>query len=128
MKFYTKSARIVTSALLVLSRRTECSFPWLGKAGMGSVPQGFIINASYRTSRKDLLSMRHTGLDPVSPTSIEGFKIISSFIIRPTMRFRVAARNDKEPVAPHPNPPRVGEGIFEYTFPWLGKVGMGSIP
>ena len=34
--------------------------------------------------------MRHTGLDPVSPTSIEGFKIISSFIIRPTMRFRVA--------------------------------------
>ena len=40
--------------------------------------------------------MRHTGLDPVSPTSIEGFKIISPFIIRPTMRFRVAAQNDKQ--------------------------------
>ena len=43
-----------------------------------------------------LLSMRHTGLDPVSPANIEGFKSISSFIIRPTMRFRVAARNDKQ--------------------------------
>ena len=30
--------------------------------------------------------------------------------------------------APHPNPPRVGEGIFEYTFPCLGKVRMGDVP
>ena len=34
----------------------------------------------------------------------------------------------KEMTAPHPNPPRVGEGIFEYTFPCLRKVRMGGVP
>ena len=29
---------------------------------------------------------RHTGLDPVSPSSSDGFKIISTLAIRPTMR------------------------------------------
>ena len=125
---------------------TNCTFPDLGKAGWGVSRKG---GSSLRPPSRSPLHqppMRHTGLykanrrnevrtsepvcraDPVSPANIEGFKIISSFIIRQTMRFRVAARNDKEPIAPHPNPPRVGEGIFEYTFPDLGKVGMGGVP
>ena len=61
---------------------TKCTFPDLGKAGWG-------------VSRKGLLSMRHTGLykanrrnevrtsepvcraDPVSPASLEDFKLFS---------------------------------------------------
>ena len=43
---------------------------------------------------------------------LEGFKIIQSFAICPIMRFRVGARNDKEQVAPHPSPPRAGEGAI----------------
>ena len=88
--------------------------------------------------------MRHTGLDPVSPTSS------ASSSLRPPSRSPLQVQKvlklfsplqfvqlcdsgsqpgmTKEMTAPHPNPPRVGEGIFEYTFPDLGKVGMGSIP
>ena len=37
-------------------------------------------------SRKGLLPMSHSVLDTESPASIEGFKFILSFAIRPTMR------------------------------------------
>ena len=58
------------------------------------------------------LFCHHSVLDMESPASIEGFKLFSPLIIRSTMRLRVGARNDREQVAPHPSPPRVGEGAI----------------
>ena len=58
---------------------------------------------------------RKSSLRPPSRSplrDLEGFKIIQSFAICPIMRFRVGARNDKEQVAPHPSPPRAGEGAI----------------
>ena len=55
--------------------------------------------------------------EPESPTSSESFKLIPPFAIRSTMRFRGAARKDKVVIAPHPSPPKVGEGILQIPFP-----------
>ena len=63
------------------------------------------------------LFCRHSVLDTESPTSSEGFKLFYPLSIRLTMRFRGAARNDKVVIAPHPSPPRVGEGILQIPFP-----------
>ena len=44
------------------------------------------------------------------------------FSIRPTMRFRVVARNDNALTAPHPNPPRAGEGTIVFLNPFNRKT------
>ena len=66
-----------------------------------------------------LLPMRHTGLDPVSPTSSEGFKLFRPFQSVKLCHSGSQPGMTKEMTVPHPNPPRVGEGILQIPFPKL---------
>ena len=121
--------------------------PDLEKDGMGSIPQGicFVVTPvggdgerqrtkpvrwrktmSFPTTR--IIQIRAgvpcfnrkcvtPASEPESPANTDGFKLFRPYAIRSTMRFRVAARNDKVVIAPHPSPPRVGEGILQTPFP-----------
>ena len=83
-------------------------------------------NATLNQVQSDRKENRHSVLDTESPANIEGFKLFSPLAIRSTMRFRVGARNDKEQVAPHPSPPRVGEGAItlynSFNYATLNRV------
>ena len=51
------------------------TLPELGRV-LTTAPSPDWGRLGWGVSRKGLFQMRHTGLDPVSPASIEGFKII----------------------------------------------------
>ena len=88
---------------------------------------------------------RHSVLDTESPTSIKDFKLFRLFAIRPIMRLWIKFRVTNKIRASYrtwsgipyessiivtpafePESPSLGWDFF--SFPWLGKVGMGSAP
>ena len=93
----TKKQPLPTLALPEQGRESSNTpSPDWGRSGWGVSRKGFVfivilnsgVERNVIQNPLQVSPMRHTGLDPVSPSSSEGFKIIQSFAICPIMRFR----------------------------------------